>query len=202
MLKFQSYFRIVFQYKSLVLFTAFLIISFHIVSNPVIERAVIGFCERFSYLTAFIAGLLYASFITIPLSIVLIYDVAHFLHPLVISVIGGLGTMLADVLVFQFFKLSIIPEIKLLATSLKERSEKARRLFEYVKLSEKMRKKALWIQKFAPLIAAFIISSPLPDELAVFFLAAVEYETKRFMVLTFLLNSIGIFFIASVSLIL
>ncbi|MCW1301088.1 MAG: hypothetical protein QW507_00525 [Candidatus Nanoarchaeia archaeon] len=200
--EFPSYLRIIFQYKSIILFIAFLIISFHIISNPMIEKAVIGFCERFSYFTAFIAGLLYASFVTIPLSIVLIYDVARFLHPVMIGIIGGVGSMLADVLVFQFFKLSIIPEIKLLATTLKERSGRARRLFEYVKLSESMRKNALWIQKFAPLIAAFIISSPLPDELAIFFLAAVEYDMRKLMVLTFVLNSIGIVSIASISLLL
>jgi len=48
-----------------------------------------------------------------------------------------------------------------------------------------------------PVIGAIIIASPLPDEMGVGLMGISKLKTKQFILLSFILNSIGIFLIAS-----
>ncbi|MDO8658949.1 MAG: hypothetical protein Q7K55_09495, partial [Candidatus Levybacteria bacterium] len=50
-----------------------------------------------------------------------------------------------------------------------------------------------------PVIGAIIIASPLPDEIGVSLISISKMKTYRFLLLSFILNSIGIFSIVSIS---
>jgi hypothetical protein len=52
-----------------------------------------------------------------------------------------------------------------------------------------------FLKKISPLIAGFIIASPLPDELAAVLLGSENYDYKKFLILAFVFNFLGILFI-------
>ena len=51
-----------------------------------------------------------------------------------------------------------------------------------------------------PVIGAIIIASPLPDELGVSLMGMSQMKASRFILLSYILNSIGIFLVVSASL--
>jgi uncharacterized membrane protein YdcZ (DUF606 family) len=50
-----------------------------------------------------------------------------------------------------------------------------------------------------PVIAGFIIASPLPDEFGVAIFGAAKYEPRKFVILSYCLNFIGILAITSLA---
>ena len=50
-----------------------------------------------------------------------------------------------------------------------------------------------------PIIGAIIIASPFPDELGVSLIGLSKLSTGKFILLSYVLNSIGIFLVVSVS---
>ncbi len=133
------------------------------------------------YFGTFLAGIFYAyGFTAGPASAVFLLN-AKTQNILISGVVGGFGALIADFIIFKFIRYSFIEEIEMLS---KEKFVvKIRSLF-----SPLMRKYLL------PLIAAFVIASPLPDEIGVTMMAASRHiSTKQFLVISYVLNTIGIF---------
>ncbi|MBI4100613.1 hypothetical protein HY439_02625 [Candidatus Microgenomates bacterium] len=53
-----------------------------------------------------------------------------------------------------------------------------------------------------PVVGALIIASPLPDELGVSLMGISKMKTYQFLIISFILNTIGIFLVVSASLVL
>ncbi len=125
------------------------------------------------YSGAFVSGILYAISVTAPLATVFFFSLEG-LHPFWAALFGGLGALLYDVLVFEVVRHALRPT---LLEHFKERLALRHRL-------------PTWVTTLA---GAVILASPLPDELAAGFLGLSSMRTRRFLVLSFLLNSAGIF---------
>lgn len=99
------------------------------------------------------------------------------------GLVAGLGALAGDLFIFKFIRYSFADEIK------KIRKEK---IFNFVK-----GRIPRFIRVYlAPVFAGFIIASPLPDEIGVALLAGTtKVSTKAFLIISYVLNTGGIFVI-------
>ena len=131
------------------------------------------------YVGIFIAGILYSYGFTSGPAVVLLLLLAKEKNILLAGFLGALGALIADLTIFRFIKISFKDEISLLQ----------KRFF-------KINKTDFLKKYFILLIASFIIISPLPDEIGVTLLASLtKISTKVFLIISYLLNTLGIFII-------
>lgn len=145
--------------------------------------AVIG---SFGYLGAFFTGVLFTSTFTVTLAMVLLYHLASMLPPLEVAVIAGLGAVLGDYLIFKFIKDRFFEELKPLFRHLGGSHVAALFATPYFG----------WL---LPLVGAFLLATPGPDELAVSILGLSKMKNWEFMTITFILHAIGIFIVVTLA---
>lgn len=141
----------------------------------------------FGYIGAFLAGILFVSTFTVATGTLILLVLAGQLHPLEIGLMAGLGAMVGDLIIFRFVKDSLSKEIEDVYNYL-DRKQHIKKLFHTKYFS--------WM---LPILGAIIIASPLPDELGVSLIGISKMNTARFVVISFLLNSLGIFLIVTAS---
>ncbi|MBI4210820.1 MAG: hypothetical protein HY544_04925 [Candidatus Diapherotrites archaeon] len=139
--------------------------------------------ESTGYAGTFAAGLFFSyGFTAAPATAALLVLGRH-QNILLASLIAGLGALIADTIIFRVVRHSFEDEVKSLS---REKS------VTYV--IERIPKPAL--KYLVPMLAGFIIASPLPDEIGVILLAASSNVSgKAFTFFSFALNTIGIFVI-------
>ncbi|HDN90960.1 MAG TPA: hypothetical protein ENG56_01210 [Candidatus Aenigmarchaeota archaeon] len=179
------------KHKVLLTFGASFIIAIQLVSNEIFRNWILHLFELSPFIGSFLSGAFYATFITVPIGTVMLFLLARSINPFFVIFVGALGACLTNLLFFEFFQISIIPEIKLLGKELGQRNPRIFKLWKSLKIAEKL-KEPLFVQKVAPLISALIILSPIPDEIGIFLLSASKYEIKKFVPCSFILNTIGI----------
>ncbi|MBI3413386.1 MAG: hypothetical protein HY051_04900 [Candidatus Aenigmarchaeota archaeon] len=145
------------------------------------------------YLGALIAGFFFSSMFTTPIAMAALVILGNTLEPVWIAVVGALGAMTADFMIFQFVRRSIdsltedIAELKIFIERhnpihTDPNSVLIHRLKVYL----------------APVLAGLIIASPLPDEIAIGMLGAAHYDKKKVLVFAFVANFLGILALAYV----
>lgn len=144
------------------------------------------------YLGALVAGVLFVSTFTVATGAVILLVLAQDLSPIAIGIIAGLGAVVGDFLIFRFIKDTLIEEI--------------RPIYENLGGSHIIKTlKTIFHTKYfswaPPVIGALIIASPLPDELGVSMMGFSKIKTYQFLILSFILNFIGIFLVISASLV-
>jgi hypothetical protein len=134
---------------------------------------------QLEYLGIFLAGIFFTSaFTTIPATIVL-GEMALVVNLPMVALLGGLGALLGDFIIFSFVKDHIAKDLESLF---------------------KLRKTSRWkhifkshiFKIFLPLIAGIIIASPLPDELGLALLGISKTKNWYFILISFVCNSAGI----------
>lgn len=126
---------------------------------------------------AFIGGILYAFAFTSSLATALFMNISGQLNPMLAAVIGGLGATVYDISVFSFFRHKTADGF---LHSLHDALERRRRLPNWLSL----------------IIGIAILGSPIPDELAAGFLGFMKLSVKRFIIISFLANTFGLYLIA------
>lgn len=138
-------------------------------------------------LAEFIAGFLYSSFITSPLAVFMIALLAKSHPPLQIAFIGGVGSMLADLILFKFVRLIFFGSFSPLTQSRHFNKILARihrnRSFNYI----------------APFVGVIIIASPLPDEIGVAIFGLTKLPTITVALLTYIFNMMGIYILSIIA---
>ncbi len=173
------------KYKNLTFFflsliVAFLLSRFEPFSNFLLNLGELG------YLGAFFAGILFVSIFTVATGAVILLVLAESLSPIEIGIIAGLGAVLGDFIIFRFIKDNLIVEIMPI----------------YRHLGGSHITKILHTKYFSwtlPVIGAIIIASPFPDEIGVSLMGISKMKTYQFLLISFLLNTIGIFLVVSAS---
>lgn len=152
-------------------------------------RVTLSHLGNYGYFGALIGGMLFVSTFTVSIGAVILLFLAKTLHPIEIGLIAGVGAVLSDLMIFRFIRSKgLIEEIK--------------HFFNYFggdKISHLIHTK--YFSWTLPVIGALIIASPLPDELGVSLMGISRMKTRNFIALSFILNSIGIFFVVSASII-
>lgn len=131
------------------------------------------------YLGAFLAGVLFVSSFTVTTGMVVLLVLAEQLNVWEVALLAGLGAVLGDVLIFNFVKDELADEIKPIVK----------------RWGGKYIQQLLHSKYFSwtiPLLGVLIIASPLPDEVGVSLLGISKMGTGKFLLLSFVLNSLGI----------
>ncbi|OQA52299.1 MAG: hypothetical protein BWY43_00563 [candidate division WS2 bacterium ADurb.Bin280] len=162
------------------------LIVFFIVAKLPSFQGIISHFSALGYLGAFVGGLFFVSVFTIAPSAVLIFDVAQSLDPINVAIAAGLGTVIGDYLILRFLKDSVFDELSSLFDSRFRTT--VRKLFATPYFA--------WL---IPILGAAVIASPLPDEAGICLLGLSKIRTWQFLLLTFILNSMGILVIILVA---
>ncbi len=141
---------------------------------------------EFGYVSVFIAGILFVSTFTAATGIVILLVLAESLSVIELGIIAGLGAVVGDFVIFRFIRNNLIEEIKLLYNSFGGR--------HLTKLLD-----TKYFSWTLPVIGAILIASPLPDEIGVTLMGISRMKTYQFLLISFILNAIGIFLIISAS---
>lgn len=175
-----------YHYKNLTYLFISIVIAMLLLQNQSFRNMLVHL-GNYGYVGAFIGGVLFVSTFTVSIGTVLLIILTSTLHPIEIGIIAGLGAVMGDVAIFQFIRSKgLIDEIK--------------HFFHYFggeKISHLIHTK--YFSWSLPVIGALIIASPLPDELGVGLMGISKLKTYQFIILSFVLNSLGIFFIITAS---
>ena len=141
-----------------------------------------NFLFSLGYFGTFLAGILFTYGFTAAPATVILLILAKEQNILLAGFIAGFGALVGDLIIFKFIRYSFSDEIE------KMSKDKA-----ITRLSTKI---PILKKYFIPVLAGFIIASPLPDEIGVSLLAASRsISTKVFAILSYILNTSGIFII-------
>jgi hypothetical protein len=161
------------------LFSAGMAAAFIIGQSGLVSH-ILQLSTAYLLLGAFIAGFFFTSLLTIVPSTVMFYGIFHGGAPLLpVALVGGLGAMLGDLLLFKILKVNLTDG-----------------LVAFVKAHTSRHIKRMWRFRWfswAMLIAgAVVIASPLPDELGVALMGIGEIKPRVFLPLSFAMNTLGI----------
>jgi hypothetical protein len=155
-----------------------IIISILLIRTGVLQE-LMSSVEEHLILSSFIAGMFWVSaFTVIPASLILV-GLAKNGSIFWIAFWGGLGALLADFVIFHFIKDDLTPDIDEIINHSK---------FKKIKFILKL-KSFRWLFS---LIGAFIIASPLPDEIGIILMGASKMNNYLFSFFMLILNFIGI----------
>ena len=135
------------------------------------------------YLGTFLAGIFFDYGFTAAPATAILLILGKEQNIFLAALIAGAGALIGDLCIFKFIRYSFDDEIKKLTKE---------KLFNHInnKLSRTFKKYILLV------LAGFIISSPLPDEIGVSLIAvSTKISTKVFSIISFILNTVGIFII-------
>lgn len=145
---------------------------------------------NYGYIGVFIAGILFVSTFTVATGALILLVLAEKLSTIEIGIVAGLGAVVGDLTIFRFVKDHLIQEIE--------------DLFKNNHLQGRHISRILHTKYFnwtLPVIGAIIIASPFPDELGISLMGFSKMKTYQFILISFLLNAIGIFLVVSASLV-
>lgn len=169
------------HYKNTSLLLLSLVLFFLFADTPVI-KGIITHIGNFGYLGALITGILFVSVFTVAPAAVVLFFLADTLNPLWVATFAGVGAVIGDYLIFRFLRDRVFDELKPLF--LQGGGSLLVKLF-----------KTPYFAWTLPLVGAFIIASPFPDEIGIGLLGASKLKNWQFILLSFLLNAIGIFLV-------
>lgn len=169
--------------------TSLLLFSFYIlylVGDSAAVHHFIAYIGTFGYLGAFIAGIFFVSTFTVLPSGVLLYHLAQDLNPFIVAVAAGGGAVIGDYLIFRFLRDNVFEELKPIFSRLG--GNYVTRVLSTPYFT--------WL---APVIGAIIIASPFPDELGISLMGISQMKNWQFLVVTYILNTLGIFVIVTLA---
>jgi len=176
-----------FRYPKLELLIVMIILAYILFSNSYIQQH-IPELDGLGYIEIFIAGFLFSFGFLAPFA-------AGFFITLnpeniwLAAIIGGLGGVISDLLVFKIANISFRDEFR--------RIEKTKMMKEFNALINKNLGHTIRTYlKYT--FVGFLIASPLPDEEAMIILAATKIKMWTIALLSFILHTIGIIILLSI----
>jgi len=172
-------------FQDAILLTISIFFAVLIAKTGLAEKFVLYF-DNLWWLGIIIAGIFFTSIFTTASSIVLLGTFAQDTNLLILTILGGLGAMFGDYVIFRFIKDRVSEDFEYLISVSKQD-----RLSAIIKTQ--------LFKFFAPFLGALIIVSPLPDEFGLAMLSISKIKNRVFLPLTFFLNSLGVFIVAWVA---
>lgn len=165
------------------MFITSLVVGIFILRSPQLHDA-ITHLGNFEYIGAFVVGFFVIMTVTVVPSLAVLLTLSETMNLFLLSFLAGLGGMCGDYLLMRYFR-SETDELL---------SDKTLR--HHLFLKRVMRSQIFhWV---GPLIGAIIVASPFPDEVGITLLGITKLETKKFLPLVFVLDTVGIFLIVTI----
>lgn len=133
----------------------------------------------FSLVAVFVAGFFFTSMLTVAPATAALAGFSQDMPVLLVALVGGVGAVLADAIVFKLFRDHIGEDVAIVMRTLKIRG------FAHFRRSTVAR-------RTLSIIGAILIATPLPNEIGVSLLGASRLSSKTFVLIVFALNSFGI----------
>jgi membrane protein DedA with SNARE-associated domain len=156
-----------------------------IVRSGAVEEVLAYFGDGVFWLT-FISGVFFTSIFTAAPAAVVLGELAEEENLVFVSLVGGLGAMVGDYVLFLFMRKRVAEEARFLV--------KNRRVRAIRKLIKRWH-----FQRLMPLFGFFLLASPLPDEPALAFMGLSKIRTESLLALTFFTHATGIFAIGLIA---
>lgn len=174
-----------YRYKNLTFLFLSLVLALYLFRNETFHSYLLHL-GNLGYIGAFFGGILFVSTFTVATATLILLVLAEGLNPIEIGVIAGAGAVVGDVLIFRFIKDGLASEVKFLYNQV--RGHHLTKVFHSNYFS--------WT---FPVIGALLIASPLPDEIGISLMGISKMKFYKFLLLSFVLNSIGIFIVITAS---
>lgn len=172
------------KYKNTLLLILSLAVLFFL-ADSFFVKYILDAVSRLYYIGALVTGFFFVSTFTITPASILFYHLAAELNPVSMALVGAVGAVLGDFVIFRFFRDHVLDELKPI----------------YMKLGGSHLSRLLstpYFGWFAPLLGALIIASPFPDELGIGLLGIARLKNWQFVAISYVMNAIGILLIAGV----
>ncbi|MHB1086344.1 MAG: hypothetical protein ACYCZ0_01195 [Minisyncoccota bacterium] len=137
----------------------------------------------FTVVSSFIIGLFFTSILTTTPAIVAISEYSNFVSPVLLALVGAAGAVCGDLLIFRFVRSPLANYFVRLASHSKLRA-----------VGRALDRGPLWW--IVPALGALVIASPLPDELGLLMMGLSHIRLMQFIMLSYVMNAVGIFAIA------
>lgn len=167
--------------RNIIILIAGIILAYYILTSSDVESFILGL-DKLSYLGALIIGLFWGlGFTTVPATAALLM-LGQNTNFILIGIIGGFGATLSNFIIFHWIRSNRDPDLRYIIRK------------THLNSIRKLEKTRLhWI---VPLFAGLIFISPLPDEVGDFIFGVYHYKTLKFLILSWILSSIGVGIIA------
>ena len=173
------------KYKNTALLVASLIVLYYIADTDIVRQGIKTIGDL-GYAGAFFTGALFVSTFTVAPALVILYNLADRLNPYEVALLAGAGAVLGDYIIYKFIKDNIMEELK--PVFFKLGGGHIAKIF-----------KTPYFAWLLPVVGAALIASPLPDEVGISILGISKLESWQFLLLSFVLNSIGIFIVVTLA---
>ncbi len=172
-----------YKYKGLTLIFISIILTILLSKNDSLNQSIFN-ASRIPILGSFIAGILYVSASTAPFGVFLLLGLSKTLSAIEIAIVAGLGGVVADFVLFRFFKGDIVKEITPIYNKLGGQH-----------VTKLMRHR--FLRWSLPIVGAIIIASPFPDEIGISLMGISKIKTYQFVLLSLFLDIGGVFLLVS-----
>lgn len=177
-----------FPYRKLLILAVLSLFAYFIFRNPDV-RGFVSSLGELEYLGVFIGGLLFTFGFTTPFAVGF-FIILNPANPLLVALIGGIGAVVGDLLIFSLIRFSFMDEFRRL-----EKTDVVQGIRKEMKmhLSHRARLYILYA------LVGLIIASPLPDEAGVIMLAGLTNIKPKIMIaISFLFSSLGILVMSAI----
>lgn len=144
----------------------------------------VGLSSEVSLAGSFVSGMFYTSLLTSTPAAVALVGLGAQVAAWKIAVIGALGVVCGDVLIFRFIRSTVVQDITRAMCSARVR-----------RLGTTLSKGSFrWI---VPVVGGLVLASPLPDELGLLMLGASKISQHYLFPIVYVINVAGIFFLVT-----
>jgi len=168
-----------------VLLAASVVLAVAIVQTDAVGELLLWVGEGF-VLASFIAGLFFTSVFTAAPAIVVLGELSVEGNILIVALIGALGSVIGDLLLFTFVRRRVSADATFLLNG--PRLHRVARVF-----------RRRHFRRVLPILGALIIASPLPDELGLTLLGISSIKMRSFLLLSYVMNAAGILIIGLIA---
>lgn len=172
--------------KDIAIIAFSILIAVILVKTNAIENLITS-TKEIKLLGAFIAGMFFTSIFTTAPAIVALGEIAQTMSLIPMAIFGALGALVGDLIIFSFFRDRFFGHLREIVSHRKTGK----------KIGEVFNRKIFRWLTF--LVGAFIIASPLPDELGISMLGFSKMKMLWFIPLSIIFNFIGILIIGMVA---
>ncbi len=149
-------------------------------------QALLEYLGGGTILASFVAGMFFTSVATTAPSLAVLGELSLAGNFIVVALVGGLGAVLGDFVLFTFVRDRISRDASFLL-----RGPRAMRVLHIFKHRR--------FRRVLPIVGALIIASPLPDELGLALMGFSKMSNRYFFVISYIMNVAGILLIGLVA---
>lgn len=161
---------------------ASIVVAFWIASSDTMP-SMIAWIVEYKLIASFVLGFFFTSVLTAVPTMVVITESAEYLPLRELALIGGLGAVCGDLLLFRFVRSRFAERVMQAAASPR-----------IIKVGKKIAQGPFWW--LLPVLGALVVASPLPDELGIMLLGVSHLRLIQFVPIIYVANALGILSIA------